>query len=493
MKLSTKDAKALGLVPKLSANQKKVFSTLSAFGASTIPEISHRSGLSKGKITSSLSTLEELGLAIRLQEQSSAAELRFAATFPIERFTKVLATLTNALNARKSELEAITRVVNDFTESAIKKVREASKEEHEKRTERSEQDIKDLELAMDVSLSGILASIEMDLKDLGQLAKSSSEFLTESSIRTEETCANIKRGLVPVLRNFTQALNQASELILGKLAATVDDRVSDVLDLQTGADQAFAKVLDAFRASQEAFEDIIFTVLDTGVEDLERVTRPINEQIEEAITSLTVAIREAADYARKEILRVLTEQKRPMVSAVESIRSAISRLISSSCEQQYTIFEGQFASLDDLVENYSDIFLKAVETLAKEYDSKMVEAVDFASTELSSVDDQLVDLEMIFKGTIDQLMEKNAVLIHESSSSTRDALAEMQEQFIVILNRSIALLQMEFGDHLASLEADFFSLMESNAASIQNLTNFINMALTEPIKTAVPPPRPPLI
>ena len=66
--------------------------------------------------------------------------------------------------------------MNNFTENAIKNVREASLEEREKRTERSEEDIKDLEMAMDASFSGILASIEMDLQDLSRITKTSNEF-----------------------------------------------------------------------------------------------------------------------------------------------------------------------------------------------------------------------------------------------------------------------------------------------------------------------------
>ena len=480
----SKDAKALGLTPKLSSNQKKVFSALSTFGACTIEEISQHSGLSKGRVSSSLETLEKLGVATPIAGKSSA-DNRYVAIYPIEQFKKVLDGLTNSLDARKSELEAITKVVNDFTETAIKKVREASREESEKRNERSEQDIKDLELAMDASLGGILASVEMDLKDLGQIAKTSSEFLVESSIRTDETCVNIKRGLEPVTRNFARAIGKTREDIIEKLSATVDARVSDVLDLETAAGKAFAEVLDAFSDSQEAFEEIIFTVLDTGIEDLERVTRPINEQIEEAISTLTAAIRKAADYARREILRVLTEQKRPMAAAVESIRPASARIASTSLKKQQKAFKQQFSSLDDLVANHSDIFIKATENLAKEYDSKLVAAVDLVDSELSSVDDNLASLEEQFKGAIDETIEKESSLIHNTSRNTRDALADMQEQFIIILNRSIAMFQMELGDHLAALETEFLTAVESSAASIQNLANIINMTLTGPIKSAV--------
>jgi len=165
--MSKKEAKALGLLPRLSANEKRVFQALVNNGALTSLEISKQGGVSKGRVATALETMIERGFAVPVGNDDD--NRRYVAVFPVMKFIDVLSTLTHSLEARKSELEATTEVVHNFTEGAIKNVREASSGEREKRTGRSEEDIKDLEMAMDASFSGILTSVEMDLKDLNRI------------------------------------------------------------------------------------------------------------------------------------------------------------------------------------------------------------------------------------------------------------------------------------------------------------------------------------
>ena len=481
--MSEKEAKALGLLPRLTTNEKKVYKALINYGVSNVVEISQRGGLSKGRVTSSIERLMERGLVEIIDDDSE--DRRFVAVFPVNKFIDVISRLINSLEARKSELEATTEVVHNFTETAIKNVREASNEEREKRTERSEEDIKDMEIAMDASFSGILASIEMDLKDLNRIAKTSNEFLMESSIRTEETCGNIINNLKIVSRNFTTELSKVQKNAQNRLEATTDARVSDIIDFETKANNAFDEVLQAFKNSQDAFEDIIFTVLDSGIADLEKVTRPITDQIEQAIKSLMDAIKEASDNFQTEMVRVLTEQKRPMITAVENLRPRTNKIINEINTQHKEVLESQHHSLSGLMENHLTIFSKGAEELAQDFDIKLDLLVEQSIENISSANDEMNLIEEKFVKEIRKLTDEKDTLIHDVSNRTRDILNEMMEQFIVILNRSVAQYQMDLGDHIAQLESDFLNNIENSGTGIQNLVSFINMSLTDPIRTLI--------
>lgn len=478
-KMSKKEAKALGLLPRLSANEKRVFQTLVKNGALTPMEISKRGGVSKGKITTILEGMIERGFAAPVGNDD---DRHYIAVFPVMKFITVLSTLTRSLEARKSEMEATTEVVHNFTEGAIKNVREASTEEREKRTERSEEDIKDLEMAMDASFSGILASIEMDLKDLNRITKTSNEFLEEASIRTKETTDNIKRGLKPLAQNFSKTLTAAYTNVEDQLEATVDARVRDIMDFETKANSAFDEVLQAFNTSQDEFEDIIFTVLDSGIDDLERVTRPINIQIDEAISSLTEAIEESSLNFQAEMVRVLTEQKRPMVTAVDSIQPQFAKVTAAAFDEQKEILEQQKQFLSGIIENHYSIFSKAAEELANDFDKKIESLIEQSLENTSSASDEMNAIEDKFVNTIEKItLEKNK-FIHNTSERSRDVLNEMIEQFLIILNAAVAEYQMNLSDIIAKLETDFLNTVDNNSVSVQNLVNYINMTLTEPVK-----------
>ncbi len=477
--MSKKEAKALGLLPRLSANEKRVFQALVNDGALTPMEISKRSRVSKGRINAILEAMHERGFTVPVGNDD---DRRYIAVFPVMKFINVLSTLTRSLEARKSELEATTEVVHNFTEGAIKNVREASTDEREKRTERSEEDIKDLEMAMDASFSGILASIEMDLKDLNRITKTSNEFLEESSIRTKETTDNIKRGLIPLAQNFSKTLIATYARAEKQLEATVDARVSDIIDFETKANSAFDEVLEAFNTSKDEFEDIIFTVLDSGIDDLEKVTRPINEQIDEAISSLTEAIEESSLNFQTEMVRVLTEQKRPLVTTVDSIQPRFSKITIASLDEQKVVIEQQKQSLSGLMENHFSIFSKAAEELANDFDNKIEILIEQSLKNTSSANDEMNAIEDKFVNSIEKITNEKNKFIHNTSERSRDVLNEMIEQFLIILNGAVAEYQMDLSDIIAKLEADFLNTVDNNGTSVQNLVNFINMTLTEPVK-----------
>ena len=477
--MSSKEAKALGLLPRLSANERRIFQALVKNGALTPLEISKQGGVSKGRVPGLLETLVERGFVVPVGNEE---ERRYIAVFPVMKFIEVLSTLTRSLDARKSELEATTEVVHNFTESAIKNVREASAEEREKRTERSEEDIKDLEMAMDASFSGILASIEMDLKDLNRITKTSNEFLEESSLRTKETTANISRGMKPLAQNFSQTLQTAYDNAQNHLEAIVDSRVSDIIDFETKANTAFDSVLEAFNASKDEFEDIIFTVLDSGIDDLERVTRPINDQIEEAVTSLRLANEEASINFQTEMVRVLTEQKRPMINAVGSVQPKLVRAVSESLDEQKEVIEQQNHSLLSVMDNHYTIFKQAAEELAQDFDKRIENLIEQSLENTSSANDEMNTIEEKFVSTMEKATIEKAKLIHSTSEKSRDVLNEMMEQFLIILNSAVAEYQMELSDIIANLESDFLNAVDNNGNSVQNLVNFINMTLTEPVK-----------
>ncbi|MBN1331197.1 MAG: hypothetical protein JXA54_17130 [Candidatus Heimdallarchaeota archaeon] len=478
--MAIKEAKDLELLPRLSANEKRIFSTLSNYGASTITEIADRGKLSKGRIPAALEAMIQRGLIVQLKTEER--DPRYAAIFPINRFMTIINKLINSLESRKSELEATAQVVNDFTENAIKNVRDASLDERQKRSDRSEEDIKDLEMAMDASFSGILASVEMDLKDLSKIAQTSNEFLAESSIRTDETCFNIRKSLAPLRANFSEALLIAQNNAENHLEATVDARVADVLDFEANANRAFEEILDAFKDSQEAFENIIFTVLDTGIEDLEKVTRPINEQIEEAINSLKLAIDNASINFQTEIVRVLIEQKRPMITTMDGLRPKASKILIDSQNTQNDFLDQKFNGIVTVLESHTTLFNEAIEHLAKEFDRRVTNFIEHIQENVFRSKEEIITLETRFSEEANNNLEEKFGLIHLTSNKTRDVLSEMTEQFTIILNRSVAQYQMDLSDLVAKLENEFLSAVENNGVSVQNLVTFINMSLTEPVK-----------
>ncbi|RLI71873.1 hypothetical protein DRO91_05115, partial [Candidatus Heimdallarchaeota archaeon] len=397
--MALKEAKSLQLLPRLSATEKRIFSVLSSYGISSPLDISSRSGLSKGRVLSSLEKLLQRGLVIEVPSADKDSP-HYAAVFPIRRFTAVVDKLIHSLEARREELEATSQLVNDFTENAIKNVREASVEERKKRNERSEEDIKDLEMALDASFSGILASVETDLQDLKKIAQTSREFLTESSIRCDETVANISHSLVPLKQKYTAMIKQAQQHIEEQLEATVDERVGNVLEFEMNANRAFNEVVEVFKASQDAFEEIIFNVLDAGIENLEKVTRPISDQIEEAITSLKVAIKKASNNFQTEIIRVLTEQKRPIINAVDSLRPKMSKLLKNSLSSHNTILDNQYQSLVAVLEDHTSLFSEAIDQLISEFNRRVSDLVEQTQLTLSSTSDELSAEESRYKETL---------------------------------------------------------------------------------------------
>ncbi len=480
--MAVKEAKKLELLPRLTANEKRIFSALSNYGASTVLEIAERGNLSKGRVPAMLDRLIERGLVSPLQSDREE-DLRYVAIFPVTRFVSIIDRLINSLEARKSELKATTQVVNNFTENAIKNVREASAGERQKRTDHSEEDIKDLEMAMDASFSGILASVEMDLKDLGRIAQTSNEFLAESSVRSDETCANIIRSLEPLSKKFSRLLSEAQESVRNKMETTVDARVSNVIDFETNANKAFDEVQDAFSKSQDAFEDIIFTVLDSGIEDLEKVTRPINDQIEQAINSLKEAIQEASNNFQTEILRVLTEQKRPMISCIEGLRPKTAKIANESTQKLNESLDTQFQELARLMETHTSIFGDAIEQLTLEFNGKVNTLLEQTKGNIAGAKVELEGLSSKYEQSAENNQEEKTNLTHRTANKTREVLNEMMELFIIILNHSVAQYQMDLSDLVARLETDFLYAVENHGAGVQNLVSFINMSLTEPINT----------
>lgn len=480
--MAIKEAKNLELLPRLSANEKRVFTALTKYGVGTALEIAQRSSVSKGRVPAVLEAMAQRGFVIPLKADDDGNR-RYAAVFPITRFIQIIDTLISSLEARKSEWVSTTQIVYDFTANAIRNVREASMDERQKRTDRSEEDIKDMEMAMDASFSGILASVEMDLKDLGKIAQTSNEFLTESSIRSDETCANISRTLKPLGKSFSDVLGKAQANVYDKLEETVDARVSSVIDFETKALGAFDEVLNAFRDSQDAFEDIIFTVLDSGIADLEKVTRPINEQIEQAISALTVAVQETSNYFQAEILRVLIEQKRPMITCLESLRPKTTNVIERSFVTQNDIINEQFQEIAANMESHTSIFSEALEHLAREFNNRISNLIEQTDAGFAAAKEEIIPIETNFKETSQANLEAKSKLLHDTSNKTREVLNEMMEQFILILNRSVAQYQMDLGDMVAKLESDFLNNVENHGTGIQNIVSYINVALVTPIQT----------
>ena len=482
--MSLKDTIAPELLPRLTAQEKKIFSTLVNFGASSVSELAERSEISQGRIPTALEKLINRGLIVALNADSEEKN-RYTAVFPITRFTKIVDNLSNSLESRKSELQATTQVVNDFTQNAIKNVREASVQERQKRNERSEEDIKDLEMAMDASFSGILASIEMDLKDLGKIAKTSNEFLTESAIRTTETCNNIGNSLKPLTEHFTNGLKLVSKNIEDKLSETVDNRISNVLEFETHATQAFDEVLVAFKESQDAFENIIFTVLDTGITDLEKVTKPINEQIGQAISSLKVAIKDASNNFQTEILRVLLEQKRPMITSMEGLRSKSIKILDETSFKQNEKWSALSQSLTGVIESHSNLLINSIDGIANEFNGKISAFITQIQENIASTLEETRKIENNSKKITEIGIEERNALINKTSNKTKDILNDVMEQFINILNRSIAQYQMNLSDLVTKLETEFMTTVEKNGITIQNLVDYINISLIEPIKVLV--------
>ncbi len=479
--MAVKEAKSLELLPRLSANEKRIFTALTKYGAGTTLEIAQRSGISKGRVPAILETMLQRGFVVPLKADVEENR-RYAAVYPITRFIQIVDSLISSLEARMSEWDSTTQIVYDFTENAIRNVREASMDERQKRTDRSEEDIKDMEMAMDASFSGILASVEMDLKDLGKIAQTSNEFLTESSIRTVETCTNIGRTLKPIEKNFVEVLAKAQANVYNKLEETIDARVSNVIDFETKALGAFDEVLVAFRESQEAFEEIVFNVLDSGIADLEKVTRPINEQIDEASKSLTIAVQEASNYFQAEILRVLIEQKRPMIACLEKLRPLTTNIIERSAITQNDILNEQYQEIAASLESHTSIFNEALEQLTMEFNTRVTNLIEKTDAGFAAAKEEIIPIETKFRENSQTHLDEKTELLHATSNKTREVLNEMMEQFILILNRSVAQYQMDLGDMVAKLESDFLNNVDNHGTGIQNIVNFINISLVTPIQ-----------
>jgi sugar-specific transcriptional regulator TrmB len=480
--MSSRKIEELDLMPKLSTSEKRVYATLSTNGASTLEELSNHSGISKGRLPNTLKKLSDYGFITSVDREEEGS-IRYVATYPIKRFITVISVLINALEARKSELEATTRLVNNFTETAIKNVRQASTEERSKRKERSEKDIKDLEIAIDASLSGILASVEMDLQDLSKIAKTSNEFLTESSIRTKETCTNLKKKIETIAEEFSTSLQKAKTNGENYLESIVDARVSDVLDFETNASQAFDEVLDAFKDSQDAFEEIIFSVLDAGIADLERVTRPINEQIETAINSLKAAIKQSSNNFQTEILRVLTEQKRPMITTIENIRPLTMRDLDDAYKTQITLLEKQNQTLAELMKNHATLFNNAAEHLAEDFNAKLNTLIEQSLESTSKIGKELDGLQERFKNEAEESMVEKESRLQKTSLEVRDLLTDFLQQFTDLLNRSLASYKMDLSDLIAEIGSEILNMIETGGTSTQNIINYLNIVLAEPVKT----------
>jgi len=224
-------------------------------------------------------------------------------------------------------------------------------------------------------------------------------------------------------------------------------------------------------------------VLDSGIADLEKVTRPINEQIEEAISSLTVAVREASIYFQAEILRVLIEQKRPMITCLEILRPKTTNVIERSYVTQNDIINEQFQEIAANMENHTSIFSEALEQLAKEFNNKITNLIELTDAGFAAAKEEIIPIETNFKETSQANLEEKSKLLHNTSNKTREVLNEMMEQFILILNRSVAQYQMDLGDMVAKLESDFLNNVENHGTGIQNIVNYINVALVTPIQT----------
>ncbi|MHA1356272.1 MAG: hypothetical protein ACTSR1_13970, partial [Candidatus Heimdallarchaeota archaeon] len=258
-----------------------------------------------------------------------------------------------------------------------------------------------------------------DLQDLSRITKTSNEFLSESSIRTEETCANIHRQLKPLAKSFSDSLTTTQTNARDLLEGTVDARVASVIDFETKANNAFHQVLEAFKDSQDAFEEIIFSVLDSGIADLEKVTRPINEQIEEAINSLKVAIQEASSNFQAEMVRVLTEQKRPMLATIESFSPKAAKIAGETFAQQKETLDTQHQSLAGLMENHASVYSEAIEEFARDFDNKLDDVVERSIASISSASEEMNLIEDKFKASNEDFTEEKDNLIHNVSNGFR--------------------------------------------------------------------------
>ncbi|NHJ46349.1 MAG: hypothetical protein FK733_01050 [Asgard group archaeon] len=480
--MAIKEAKSLELLPRMSATEKKIFSALTNQGISNVIDISAHSGITKGRVPAALEKMMARGLVVKIKTDDPSNP-SYAAVYPIKRFVNVTDKLMNTLEGRRSELDDTTDMVREFTEYVITTVREVSVEERRKQSERAIEDTKDLEMILDASFSGILTSVEVDLQDLSKIAQTSIEFLTGSSIRTQETCFNLRKDLVPLTGKFSKVLQKTRKDIEGQLESTVDTRVSSVLELEVNVNKAFDEILEAFKVSQDAFEDIIFSVLDSGIDDLEKVTRPINDQIEEAIHSLKIAIQDASNNFQTEILRVLTEQKRPIVNTIESLRPRTTRIITEGNKQHNSIISEQFRDLSDVFENHTALFSDSVDQLAKTFDERLVSLITQTKEDLSSTKSEVGKLKEEVSQEIRMNFEGKYSMVRDTANKTRDVLNEMMEQFILILNQYVAEYQLSLGDVVAKLENDFLANIDNSSIGIQNLVNYITVYLTEPIRS----------
>jgi hypothetical protein len=479
--MATKEAKDLELLPKMTTIEKKVYSILANQGISSVEGIASAGVVTKGRIPAALERMIARGLVIEV-DSSDAPEPVYAAVFPIERFVNVTSKLVSSLEGRQGELDVTADTIKNFTENVIKDVRSVTDEERRLQSERSVEDIQDLEKHLEASFSGMVTSVEADLQDLSKVAQTSIEFLTGSSIRVQETCTNLRKDLEPLNEKFKQVLLASREEVEKHLESTVDGRISNVLDFETNAIKAFDEILDAFKDSQDAFEEIIFTVLDSGIDDLEKVTRPINEQIEEAIGSLRAAIQDASSNFQTQIVRVLTEQKRPIINTIESLRPRSTRIIADGNKQYNSILAEHLQNLSDILENHTALFSDSLTSSAKVFNDRIIDLVAQATDDLATTREELNLQYEQLRQAIDLNFENKQNVSKETANKTRDVLNEMMEQFITILNRYIAEYQLSLGDTISVLENDFLSTIEKNGVSIQNLVNYINVSLTEPVR-----------
>jgi hypothetical protein len=129
------------------------------------------------------------------------------------------------------------------------------------------------------------------------------------------------------------------------------------------------------------------------------------------------------------------------------------------------------------------LFSDSIEQLVLKFNDRINNLITQAQDDTSTAEEDILSINEQFIQNINSSFEEKSTVIRNTNNKTQDVLNEMMEQFIVILNRSVAEYQLTLGDLIAQLENDFLSNIDRTGTSIQNLVNYINIATTEPVKT----------
>jgi predicted transcriptional regulator len=482
----TQKSDSLKILPEFNKTEKKVYTFLLANGASSFEDILSIERISRRHAKKALTSLQEYGFVQKIHQKIDGVTTElFFGIFPIENIRELINDTISNLSTRQEELISTSDRAKDFTQNIIQQTLETSQVDEKKDGKKAPSLPQRRRELLITSLNETEQALMENLNSLQQLKDISTQMFTESEIRAAETCTNISHELQPLFTQLQNEVKATTINIASNLEKTVDERVEQILKNETNTHRALDEVLDAFKESQDAFEEIIFNILDAGIEDLEKVTRPINEQIETAITSLTNAIQISSRNFQREILRVLTEQKRPMISSVDTIRPQLNMDITETHEQLEIALRQNLTEIQDKLTENTQFIVDLTEQQTSEFENNLTKLVEESFNKISEKYKQLDALLEQFEETSQTSNETFQSEIQKNETTLNKQLEIASKRVLNKIEDSIIDLENNLLSSLSKVKERLLLIINNHSTNLQNLINYLSMSLTEPMKSCI--------